>query len=393
MQILHYSPNSESGFMYAWPRYHYIDELQRTGHKVFSFNPINKIGRIGSAAEYSQLLLDEVKLKLKSGELNMLFTSAYDKTIEASVIKEISRLGVPTVLMHCDDLSVPFIIKKIAGSFDLVWATARENLDLLKSYGANVIMMPYAANPNIFKPVPTMEERYIGFIGSVYGIRKHHLEKISTGGVSVRIFGNNQEIVKNKSQLNNPLARALNNINNTIPHTYQSVFFKTGRQIVMGALKRSFLEILRNPITQQSINPIRYLPGPSFSEMGIYYSRMAMSYGSIEYGSTYVLKNPLMCIHLREFEASMCGAVHIVNKTPELQEYFEEDKEMIFFSTYKELIDKVKYYLDPARDAVKRQIRIAARERAHKEHSWTRRFEMIWKSLGITNKSLKGYSI
>ncbi|NQU82346.1 MAG: glycosyltransferase [Parcubacteria group bacterium] len=371
--------------MYDWPTHHYIDELKRCGHDIHFFNPITILNQLGTASEYSQLLVDEVKLVLEKYSIDLFFTSASDSTLTPSATQEISRLGIPTVLMHCDDLSVPFIIKKIAGSFDLVWATSRDNLDLLKSYGGNVKMMPYAANPFVFKPVKIRKERYIGFIGSIYGARRVYLNKLAQNQIPLKVFGENQFHDNQNTRFNNPLTRAIKNIRKSLPHTYQQLLFISGRKIVVGALKRSFIESKKIKDDPKSIVSIDYFPGPSFSEMGKYYSRMAMSYGSIEYGSTYVLKKPLKCIHLREFEAPMCGAIHIVNRSPELQEYFEEDREMIFYSSFEELLDKAKYYLDPARETARYQIRKAARKRAKNEHSWTNRFEKIWQAVGLSH--------
>jgi len=383
MRILYFSPISGSSFMLQWPHYHMISELRSAGHEIRYINAEDKIGRLPNAAQGSQVILDEVKEMLKSNGCDMVFTAASDKNIEKSVIHEIKRLGIPSVLMHCDDLSVPFTIKNIANCFDLVWATSRENINLLKSYGARTIMMPYAANPNVFKPVSVAEENYIGFIGSVYGARERHIGNITAGSLPIQVYGNKNQVEDHKSRLNNPLTRALKNINSMLPHTYQSLFFKTGRRIVASALKRSIVETFKRSKMRNHTDNTKSFPGPSFEEMGLYYSRMALSLGSIEYGSTYVLKQPVMCIHLREFEAPMCGAVHLVNSHPELQEYFKKDKEMLFYDSEEELLDKIKYYLDPKRDSIRKKIREAARRRSVQEHTWTKRFEKIWDTLSL----------
>ncbi len=385
MHILHYSPDENSGFMYQWPQYHMIAELRTAGHDVRYLNPVEKLGRIGSADEYSEILLDKVKEMLVFDGCDMLFTSALDNYFAVNAIREIRRLGVPTVLMHCDDLSVPFLIRKIASSFDLVWATARENINLLKSYGARVIMMPYAANPYVYKPIKAEEEREIGFIGRCYGARVLHISTIARAGLPVHLYGKSTQTVYENSRLNNPLFRAIKNFREASIHVYHSLFFNTGRCIVLGALKRSALEAFcKPPEKRKLLHKVKRYPGPSFDEIGSCYSRMAMSLGSIEYGSTYVLKKPVMCIHLREFEAPMCGAVHLVNRFAELQEYFEEDKEMLFYGSEEELLDKVRYYLKPARDGLRNEIRKNARRRAENDHTWTKRFEEIWDVLGVS---------
>jgi hypothetical protein len=386
MRILFYKPEGNNGFMSTWPLHHYVDELNRIGHDTHIFDPVVKLNRIGNISEYSEMLIDEIKLLLKKYKIDMFFTAASDKTISKDAVIHIKRLGIPTVLMHCDDLSVPFIIKKIASGFDLIWATSRENIDILNSYGANVIMMPYAANPYKFRPVSIEEKRYVGFIGSVNGARRYYIRHLTEDSINMNIFGNNKNQTDDSD---NPLFRAVKNIGYSLPFTSQQLMIKTGRKIIAGALKKSIFDSLGLRIESKPLEEPQYYSGPAFSEMGKYYSEMAISYGSIEYANTYVLKTPLMCIHLREFEAPMCGAVHIVNRTPELLEYFEEDKEMLFYSSKEELSEKIKYYLHPKRDAIRSKIRQAARRRSVEKHSWEIRFKNIWQNLGLSRSEME----
>ena len=62
-------------------------------------------------------------------------------------------------------------------------------------------MMPYAANPYVFKPTSVAEGNYIGFIGSVYGARVRHIENIVTGCLPIQVYGNNQQAQNYKSSL------------------------------------------------------------------------------------------------------------------------------------------------------------------------------------------------
>ena len=108
--------------------------------------------------------------------------------------------------------------------------------------------------------------------------------------------------------------------------------------------------------------------------------------GSIELASTFVNKPPLLFIRFREFEAAMCGTAHVVHKCAELEEYFEPDKEMIYHEGFEELIDKGRFYLDPARDSTVQKIRENARARSLAEHTWTHRFQKMFDSLEVKAK-------
>ena len=74
----------------------------------------------------------------------------------------------------------------------------------------------------------------------------------------------------------------------------------------------------------------------------------------------------------------MSGACHIMHRTQQTLECFEEDKEMLFYASCGELADKIKFYLDPRRDAIRRKIKQHARERALRDHYLE---EPIWASL------------
>lgn len=372
--------------MYQWPQYHIVSELRAEGHIVTNINTMEILGRKGTKTEYSEILLQKVKQIMENDKVDMFFTAAGDDFLDGAVVREIRRMGLPTVLMCCDDISVPFLHKHIASSFDLVWGTSRENQNLLRSYGARTIMMPYAANPYIYKPVEVEENIALGFIGRIYGTRSIHLSAIAFADLPVQIFGKDPKAVYEKDKKKSiPLTRAMKSFRSVVPYIYQSLLFPVGRRCVLGALKRSFLEHVDHPSINNNLpESVSFFPGPPFEDIGATYSQLALSLGSMELHSTYVLKKPIMCIHLREFEAPMCGAVHLTNRWPELQEYYEEGKEMLFYGSKEELLDKVRYYLHPSRDTLRQKIRRGARRRAENDHTWLRRFDLIWKTVGIS---------
>lgn len=75
----------------------------------------------------------------------------------------------------------------------------------------------------------------------------------------------------------------------------------------------------------------------------------------------------------RTFQITACGgALMLAQRTDEHQRFFEEDKEAVFFSDVVELREKLDHWLAPLRDAERKQVAQAARERCLKEdYSWT----------------------
>ena len=90
---------------------------------------------------------------------------------------------------------------------------------------------------------------------------------------------------------------------------------------------------------------------------------------------------PIKQVRLRDFEATMSGAFYLVEQYDELAEFFEPDKEIVFFRDAAELIEKTRFYL--RHDAARTKIRDAGLRRARAEHTWHRRFEDSFQQMGL----------
>ena len=93
-------------------------------------------------------------------------------------------------------------------------------------------------------------------------------------------------------------------------------------------------------------------------------------------------------VRLRDFEAPMCGVCYLTGHTDEIEEFYEVGKEIDTYRSEEELIDKARYYLSHA-DAAER-LREAGLRRARRDHTWTRRFEALFKAIGLRERSTIG---
>lgn len=364
-----------------------VDELRRAGHDVHYLNPVAVLGRTGSSADYSQVLLDEIAAPTSGADrYDLLFATATDDTIVPDAIDEARRRGLVAVNLSTDDYSHPFRVARVASRFDLNWSTVRENLAIIQGYGARVITMPWGANPHVFKPGSGPADRVIGFIGTTYGARARNIAYLQQAGLPVRVHGRSpDEYYQTDGKGSNPIARAIANFPESWQRFRHGIRFPAGRQCMLSLLWRSIQELPGHLPEQRLDNSrIEYMPGPPFEGMSAALSRMALSLGSIELCSTYVFRQPLLFIRLREFEVAMSGGVHLVNRFPELEEYFEPDREMLFYGSAEELVDKAGFYLRPEQDAERRRIGERARLRSEAEHTWLARFRRIGKMLDLT---------
>jgi hypothetical protein len=371
--------------MYEWHYVHYIDELARAGHTISSCNPVQVLGRIGSSEEYSEILVSAAKKVVETPGPHLMLATAHDMTVLPEAIDYVRQLGIPSVNFSVDDLTVHFYVRKIGSHFDLCWTTYIGAAEQLKKYGCRVIYMPMAANPYYFKARNNRRLHKLCFIGSRYGARGNYVARLAEAGIPMKVrgagwIGGSQ----NKHHQSDQIERS--RLAESVRLVTEFARFPAGRKIIAGALKKRItgdnIEELGADLTKADIGG----PLPSFEEMIACYSGCTASLGVLEAGSTYTLKQPLVYYRLREFEAPMIGCAHIVRRVPELEQCFDEDKEMIFYTSMEECIDKARFYLTPERYDLCRAIGGKARARSEHDHTWLNRFSALCSALGIKMK-------
>lgn len=393
MRIVHFNAGGPEfhgrEYQYDAHHAHMIDELRRRGHEVLHINPAATLGRYGSREEYGDITVSAVREFQAQGGCDMFFATAVDHSFSSEIARTISEMGIPAVNLNMDDLSHPYRVKEVTAGFDLVWTTEPSAVEIIRGYGARMLVhMPFAANPNVFYPVVTADfERAIAFIGACYGARSRAIARLAQADVPVRVFGRSPMEIYGPESKSFPALRALFSFRDGWHRAAKSISFPAGRACVRGAVMRTFQNaFLDLPEKHPAKGNIKYRAGPSFEDWSKMMGGMAMSLGSMELASTFVLKKPLQFIRLREFEAAMAGAAHLTSPSEELMEYFEPDKEMIFYENFDDMIDKARFWLGSDQDTARMALRKAARNRSLGEHTWAHRFQKLFDLLGVKAK-------
>jgi len=81
-------------------------------------------------------------------------------------------------------------------------------------------------------------------------------------------------------------------------------------------------------------------------------------------------------LNQRVFDACGCGGFQIVDQSPVLSEFFIPGKEVIAFSTLRELQEIIPYYLNHPRE--REEIALSGYDRAHREHTFRHRLEAMF---------------
>ena len=367
-KILYLFPEKDR-FMDKWQRWHFINELNQKGIYFDLVNP-----KLDSMSNFQEIILNKIKSNIN--DYSFFMTAMYDMDLSVGFIKEIKSLGLPTLLICWDNLSIPFFHKKLAPEFDLVWLTSYETEPLFKSWKAKTKFLPYAANPLVFKPIVQKQINKVGFLGSLYGIREKKIISLTNSNIPVDVFGN----ISSKNQTSR--SKDYYSYKKQILKLINYLQFEIGRKCLKGHLlsKKSFFSRRKNETKLVNKN-ITYRHGPAFENINRIYSNYAISLGISELLDTYLLNQPIHKLHLRTFEIPMCGGLQLTTRIPEIEEYFEDKKEILLYNSKEEMVDIANYFIHSANESEVRKLKMNAYQRALNQHTWTNRFSKIEKEL------------
>ncbi|MBR4793295.1 MAG: glycosyltransferase family 1 protein [Bacteroidaceae bacterium] len=373
MRILYYYPEVDSS-MFQWQRIGFMDELSRHNVEFDIFNPL--------LFDNLEAANDELVKRAKAQKYDLFFTNlCNEKHLLPEALKEIKRIGLPTVTFRSDNLIIPFNDKSLARYFDVVWLTSKETSRLYKKWGATTFFAPYAANPYQYKYIPQDLVRRICFVGSLYGSRPLMVNNLSRGGYPVDVYC--KKNVHSSSIVNTSVSTKY-----VLPKLTTSeilkgrLTFSEGHRLILGSVVS---KIKKNTILDENDN-VSVLPSVPFNEMIQKYSSYSLSIAYTSSETTDVLKHPLKIIDLRNFEIPMCGGVEFCRHNEELASYFKDGEEIIFYNSDEELLDKANFIINNAKDEDIIRIKRAARKKAENEHSWWNRFSLLFREMGLSVK-------
>ncbi len=362
MEIIYYFRQQQTP-MYLWQNVHFIDELKRNNIHVEIFNPINY--------ENITIANEELIKKMKKKKYDLFMTCHNEQLLFIRTLISIKDMKIPTLLICYDNLLIPYEHKKVCTYFDLVWLTAMETKRMFDKWGAKTIFAPYAANPYTYKYYDEGEENNrIVFNGTPYGSRANIINTLSKSGIQIDVYSNlnGGRVVSKKHSFFEYIQKFL-----------RFASFSIGRKVLQSAL----IQKLSHKAVIEENDYLRIKSSVEFSEISKLYSRYAVSLSSTSARDTGILKKPVNVLVLRTFEIPMSGGILFCEYTDELAKYFEDGKEVILYRNTKEMLEKAKILLSPEYKGKRDEIRKNARIRAERDHTWMKRFELIFKELGI----------
>jgi spore maturation protein CgeB len=299
--------------------------------------PLDRILEVGKEKMNIELL--EL---IKKEKPDFFFTVMFTEELDKEILKEIKRYTKSVAWMCDDHWRFHNYSKNYAPYFSLIITTYSKAVGWYNEAGfTNVIRSQWACNPDYWYLVDVEKDIDVSFIGQKTRSRERIVDMLRDGGINVYVRGwgwdggkaTTEEILDiiGRSKINL-------NINNSLP------LFSFKR------IARLFLK--------RSVNKLKF----SFDFWNNIQSVVNMGIPQIK---------------ARPFELSGCGAFVISGYADDLDSYYKENEEMVFYRTLPDLIYKIKYYLLQEEGRVK--IARAGYERTLREHTYEKRFKEILK--------------
>jgi len=250
---------------------------------------------------------------------------------------------------------------------------------LFDKYDAKTVFIPYASSPYYpfcYSPSRHMIRR-VAFVGTPYGSRANIINYLVNNGIKVDLYYS----VPNKKKVDLYEGKEQFKIQKSpVRVLMEEIKFKEGRKILRGKLVNMIKKSSKLDINNPNLT---VFPSVDLAKMSDVYNKYTLSLSFCSCRNTDVLIRPLNIVNLRSFEIPMCGGIQICSYNKELANYFDDEKEIVFYHDKLELVKKCNYYLNEASEDQINDMKKNARLRAEKEHTWYNRFKKIFDILGM----------
>lgn len=365
--------------------------LQDLGHEIIEFdynlrktfqnlNPVDPLQKRfikKNRPRLSHELLKQIKKHHAQKPIDLFFSYFYDACVLPEVIDEIKSMRIKTVNWYCNGSYQLDLVSEISPHYDYCLVPEEFRLDDYKALGANPIYCQEAANPNIYKQTKTKEKYDVTFIGQSYGDRPEYIKFLFDNNIDIRVWG-----VGWKKHAFAPIRLTLRA--NAFKRI-KKLFSKQGTEAIRYHLHYLFhpahKQVIQNLGTTSTIVLPKHIVGDVLSDNAMIklYSQSKINLGFSSCGNTHQKKERILQVRLRDFEVPMSGGFYMVEYMEELEEFFEIGKEIVCYEDKHDLLDKIKYYL--SHDSEREKIRAAGRARCLRDHTWQKRFTMVFKQI------------
>lgn len=336
----------EQGF--SFEHYNFYDTLVKMNNsenKVIYF-PVDEI-----ILNKGEKKMNELLLKTAFEEKpDLIFFINGGTEIKKEIIQKLTKeSGAITFNWFCDD---PWKFE----SYSRHWAplynfVATTDFRSFKKYQKtgykNVIYTQWACNHFFYKPLNSPKIYDVTFVGLPHGKRKKIIEKIKKAGIEVKCWGRGWPNGRvSQEEMLRIFSQSKINLN-----------FAGGSTTLLKAMGSIFLS--RSSDRSFRINNPRYWLGNLKAIASVFRKQ----------------------IKARNFEVLGCKGFLLTEYVEHLEEYYKIGREIDCFHNISELIEKIRYYLPHEKE--REAIAEAGYRRTFKDHTYEKRFNEIFKLMGL----------
>ncbi len=331
--------SQKRGFGFEYNNF-YLTLKSMPGMEVFEY-PLDSILEKGRK-RFNEDLLELVKNEKPDLFFSFMFTDELDK----QTLKEIKNLTTSIAWFSDDSWRFYNYTRYWSPYFTWIITTYSWIPDFFKKIGYfNIIRSQWGANAYDYKPILVDKDIDVSFIGQYNSNRDQVISELRRAGINVFVRGwkwsegriSQQDMIK-------VFSRSKINLNiNSQPRRFR---WKSFARLF---LRRSAGWII-----------------PDFNLVNNFYSWMNIGVPQIK---------------ARPFELAACKTFVISGFADDLDKFYKENEEMVFYRSTEELIEKIKRYLPL--ETEREKIADAGYKRTLAEHTYQKRFEDIFKRIGL----------
>ena len=338
-------------------------------------------------------ILTEVRTAKRHGSVDLFLSYFYNSHFDPAGFDELRRLGIPSVNFYCNSIYQFKLVEAVAAKADFAWHTEKEARQSYLGIGAHPVHVQMAADPGIYRPIPaTRRLPKACFVGQRYGDRDRWLAFLIRAGVPVEIYGAGWKCSVGSDQPPDSGRKKSDSValgrQRPVPGSWQS-YLALGRQNVADAgfsvgLLRS-LRQLKYKRETRALTPL--IASRARGRANDVVTVFAEHDVCLNFSNVWSDGRPgsrlISHIRLRDFEGPMSRTCYLTGHSEEITDFYDVGREIDTYRSPDELVDKTRFYL--AHSEAAERLREAGYRRAIRDHTWGRRFEVLFRKIGLSD--------
>lgn len=314
------------------PQYYYLCKVpEAMGHEVDFFD-YRRLAERGQDAMREQFLDT-----LRSSRYDAAFIATYRDDFDSQTLQEAKRLTTTFGWNSDDEWRWDDYSSKHIDDYTFMVTNAPSIHEANRARHPNLLLYQWACT-GFWDGVDAPKDIDFSFAGQIYGSRRRQVAGL-TMSAGLEAYG-----------------------------------LGSGRR---GAGRRRSDRVLgRAASVARMYLPARGADVLSFDDINSIWNRSRISFTPLDSsdGSARQIKS-------RIFDMGLSGSLMLAHRAPNLDDYYEPEREYVPFETVEEAAEKARFYL--ANEPARRKIALAYAERTRREHMWSHRIDDVLAQAGL----------